>query len=97
MTERKELITWLREEATLLRDSGFPVTPHLMKQAADMLEADGTETNFGTMPAVPQEPVLYKYEPTCQTNTRQRRGNLLGWKSGLKQSSTHHPSHSGQG
>ena len=51
--DRAALIERLREEATLLRDSGFPVTPHLMKQAAAMLEADA--------PAVPQEPVGYVY------------------------------------
>ena len=47
-TERKKLIERLRE-------CRYELIPYLlMRQAADMLEADA--------PAVPQEPVLYKYE-----------------------------------
>ena len=46
---RKELIERMRDATEGPR--------MLINEAADMLEAEGTETNFGTMPAVPQEPV----------------------------------------
>ena len=55
---RKELIELLREEATLLRDSGFPVTPHLMKQAA-MLEADAVPPGYGWLTACDEEMICY--------------------------------------
>ena len=59
MTERKELIARLREEETLLHDSGFPVTPHLMKQAADMLEADVVPPGYGWLTACDEEMICY--------------------------------------